>query len=132
MLTKRCPRCSQQRPAFAGTYCPDCRREYNKAYYRRTPEKNIQRRAGKRRAIAAAKTYVQQYLQTHPCVDCGEDDPVVLEFDHVTGIKLRDVGSMARAGWNLDAIRAEIDKCEVRCANCHRRVTARRRLEVTA
>ena len=117
---------------FKGTYCPDCRREYNKAYYRRTPDKNLLRRAGKKGAIAAAKAYVLQYLLTHPCVDCGEDDSVVLEFDHVTGNKLSDVGSMARAGWNLAAIQAEIAKCEVRCANCHRRVTARRRLESTA
>ncbi len=132
MLTKRCPRCSQDRRAFTGTYCADCRREYNRAYYRRTPEKNTHRRAGKRKAIAAAKAYVQQYLLTHPCVDCGESDLVVLEFDHVTGDKLRDVGSMARTGWNLAAIQAEIGKCEVRCANCHRRVTTRRRIGLTA
>jgi hypothetical protein len=88
------------------------------------------RRAGKQNAIAAAKAYVRQHLLTHPCVDCGEHDPVVLEFDHVTGQKVRDVGSMARAGWNLAAIQAEIAKCEVRCANCHRRITARRRMEL--
>ncbi|MGE2688422.1 hypothetical protein [Mycolicibacterium pulveris] len=132
MPMKRCPRCRKERPGFTGTYCPDCRREYNRDYYRRTPSKNSQRRAGKRRAIAAAKAYVRHHLLTHPCVDCGEDDPVVLEFDHVTGVKLRDVGSMARGGWNLAAIQSEIDKCEVRCANCHRRVTARRRNEISA
>ncbi|KUI11534.1 hypothetical protein AU193_19190 [Mycobacterium sp. GA-1285] len=127
MKSSRCPRCRQDRPDFNGTYCPDCRREYNRAYYRRTPEKNSSRREGKQKAIAGAKAYVLQYLLTHPCVDCGEEDTVVPEFDHVTGNKLRDVGSMARAGWNLAAIQAEIAKCEVRCANCHRRVTAHRR-----
>lgn len=67
---------------------------------------------------------VCEYLSTHPCVDCGELDPIVLEFDHV-GPKLADVGTLLRKhSWKL--IAAEIAKCEVRCANCHRRVTARR------
>ena len=62
---------------------------------------------------------------THPCVDCGETDPVVLEFDH-----LRDKRFAIRLsahGRNWQTILDEIEKCEVVCANCHRRRTARRR-----
>jgi hypothetical protein len=61
----------------------------------------------------------------HPCIECGEDDPVVLEFDHLGG-KLFDVGrAISDRSW--DSILEEIAKCEVVCANCHRRRTAVRR-----
>ena len=65
------------------------------------------------------------FLLAHPCVDCGETDPMVLEFDHVDSTtKRHHVGSLARAGYPWSAVLAELDKCEVRCANCHRKRTA--------
>jgi hypothetical protein len=71
---------------------------------------------------------VMEHLLTHPCVDCGESDPVVLDFDHLPGFEKRftisrAVGASTRS-WK--AIHAEIEKCEVVCANCHRRRTAAR------
>ncbi len=68
------------------------------------------------------------YLRAHPCVDCGEADIVVLQFDHLAD-KTRDVGSMLSGGWTWPAIEKEIAKCEVRCANCHRLRTALRYLQ---
>lgn len=51
------------------------------------------------------------------CVDCGfKDHPAALDFDHVRGVKLLNV-SAAKSIAQADA---EIAKCEVRCANCHR------------
>lgn len=67
-----------------------------------------------------------EYLCEHPCVDCGERDPVVLELDHVRGDKRDNIANLIRSGRSWEPIRAEIAKCEVRCANCHRRATARR------
>jgi hypothetical protein len=64
-----------------------------------------------------------EYLLEHPCVDCNEDDILVLEFDHVRGVKRAAVGVMANAGASIESLKAEIAKCEVRCANCHRRKT---------
>jgi hypothetical protein len=68
---------------------------------------------------------VLDYLKTHPCVDCGEKDAVVLEFDHVRGVKLGDVSVLTRSAISWRRISAEIEKCEVRCANCHRSKTAK-------
>jgi transposase-like protein len=48
-----------------------------------------------------------------------------LEFDHI-GLKRESVTRMAWYGCSLATIDAEIAKCDIRCANCHRRVTARR------
>lgn len=72
--------------------------------------------------------HVLEFLATHHCTDCGESDPVVLDFDHLPGTrKSFDVGralSGSTRSWN--AILDEIQKCEVVCANCHRRRTAAR------
>jgi hypothetical protein len=64
------------------------------------------------------------YLNS-PCVDCGEADPIVLQFDHRDGTeKIDEVGTMLnRASWN--ALLNEIAKCDVRYANCHRVRTTR-------
>jgi hypothetical protein len=68
------------------------------------------------------------YLITHVCVDCAESDPVVLEFDHLPGfVKIREVAMMVSSGtWSWATIEAEIAKCEVVCANCHKRRTSKR------
>lgn len=67
------------------------------------------------------RAFVFDYLQRHPCVDCGEPDPDVLEFDHVRG-KNRPVSRMTAAPLGL--LIREIELCEVRCVNCHMRRTA--------
>jgi hypothetical protein len=85
-----------------------------------------------RRAIAQVKErrennrrQVLIYLNTHPCVDCGTENVIVLEFDHRDpDDKLTEVGKlMVNRRW--PRVLAEIEKCDVRCVNCHRRKTAR-------
>ena len=68
--------------------------------------------------------FVFEYLMTHPCIDCGEDDPIVLEFDH-KGNKSINVSDMISRSYSIEKIKLEIQKCDVRCANCHRRKTAK-------
>lgn len=56
-----------------------------------------------------------------PCADCGERyPPIVMDLDHVRGEKVRNVARMVRDRHSLKSIEAEIEKCEVVCANCHR------------
>lgn len=55
----------------------------------------------------------------------GDDDPVVLEFEHVRGHKDGSICGLIQRGFAWAAISAEIQKCEVRCCNCHRRKTAK-------
>lgn len=80
---------------------------------------NLKARRKKRRAV-------YEYLLTHPCVDCGEADIRVLEFDHVRGTKTMAIREMLSRTAPLARIFEEIAKCDVRCANCHRRATIAR------
>ena len=69
----------------------------------------------------ANKKRMWDYLLEHPCVDCGIDDPRILEFDHVRGIKSYNVARMVTGStFSWKKIQEEIDKCDVRCSNCHR------------
>jgi hypothetical protein len=63
------------------------------------------------------------------CVDCGYNThAVALQFDHVRGDKLFDIGSSCRLAW--ESILQEIAKCDVVCANCHAIRTYTRKHEV--
>jgi hypothetical protein len=84
-----------------------------------------QSQAAKQARQRRLRAHILDFLREHPCVDCGEHDPVVLEFDHL-GSKTAAIAALVSATASLAVIDAEIAKCEVVCANCHRRRTARR------
>ena len=67
--------------------------------------------------------FLFEKLRATGCVDCGERELVVLDFDHVKG-KTASVSALARRECSIARLEEEIAKCEVRCANCHRRKTA--------
>lgn len=79
------------------------------------------------KSIARNKEHVRNFLIGKSCVDCGNSDVRVLEFDHVKDNKLYDVSYMVTKAYKLDLIKQEIEKCEIRCCNCHRIVTHERR-----
>ena len=72
------------------------------------------------------RAYISKYLKTHPCVDCGETNTIVLEFDHIGDDKDFNISDAARNGVGPKKLKDEIAKCEVRCANCHRKKTYQR------
>lgn len=83
-------------------------------------------KAWARRQKKLLHEYVFQYLLDHPCIDCGESDPLVLEFDHIDPVnKKADICKLVTTNSRLSKVKKEIKKCEVRCANCHKRRTAR-------
>ena len=69
--------------------------------------------------------------QTSGCVDCGENNHIVLDFDHIKDKKY-NISRMVHDGFSWKAILKEIQKCEVVCANCHRIRTYYRLTQITA
>lgn len=106
-------------------YCIPCDKAFQAEWYLKNKEKCILKSKERNRKIEKeAKDYVISYLKSHPCVDCGENDIVVLEFDH-RGDKEYTISQMIRNNLSIETIQKEIDKCDVRCANCHKRRTAK-------
>jgi hypothetical protein len=135
--TLRCHRCGETKPAddFAwrrktrgqrDSFCRPCRSAYGKEHYAANRAVYIEHaRIQKERLQLERTRYLLEYFASHPCVECGETDPVVLEFDHLRDKRFSIGQDLVRRSWT--SIVAEIEKCEVVCANCHRRRTARRR-----
>lgn len=63
---------------------------------------------------------IQEIKAETPCRDCGESFPhYIMQFDHLPRFKKAfTIGTTSNAP-SMDALLAEIDKCEIVCANCH-------------
>ncbi|OGM63491.1 hypothetical protein A3A52_05085 [Candidatus Woesebacteria bacterium RIFCSPLOWO2_01_FULL_39_14] len=132
---KICSKCKKKKVLFqfykrktglrAGKYyekCKSCMKVRGRKYYtenrdRQLPLANIRRRRyyrEKRDFIINAKN--------RPCADCGNKLPsYVMDFDHRDGgDKIVDIARAVTANWSLNKIKAEIEKCDIVCANCHR------------
>ncbi len=134
-MGKRCSTCHEEKPLSdynvrraapdgLQARCRACARQWyvdNRTEHRR----NVAARNA--RVLVERRQFICEYLLDHPCVDCGEVDITVLEFDHPLGVeKVGNVMTMALELRSWPAVLVEMAKCEVRCANCHRRLTGER------
>jgi Zn finger protein HypA/HybF involved in hydrogenase expression len=124
-IMRWCPKCKKTREHTPRSgYCKKCRNKMHRIKYHSDLEfriSSIKRNKprvkmlqAKNRAIKAA------YLKEHPCVDCGNADIRVLDFDHQDpSVKEFNIGC---DGLNRRTalLLLEIKKCDIRCANCHR------------
>ena len=107
------------------SYCKECHREYTAAHYEANKEKYLAKaRRYDKGHREKAYAWLFQYFREHPCIDCGETNPIVLEFDHRDGEKKECAVSSLLNGYRRLTVEQEIAKCDVRCANCHRKRTA--------
>ena len=132
----RCSACRRYKPAeeFAwrrvaqgqrDSYCRPCRAAYKQRHYSRNKERYKANAVRYRdRVLEERYRLLSDFLSVHPCVDCGETDVSVLEFDHLRDKEFNIATGIAFKSW-ADMER-EMDKCEVVCANCHRRRSATR------
>lgn len=132
-MKKICSGCGQERDIeqdFAwknkakGTHqrwCRSCQAEANKAHYQNNKQIYLDRALIRNAQVNTEnKQRLYSYLSSHPCVDCGETNIRVLEFDHVRGNKSANITKLLKNATSWKVIEDEIAKCEVRCVNCHR------------
>lgn len=92
--------------------CKECKNQDRLKYSGTWRDKDIEKRK-----------YLWEYKSQHPCVKCGESDPIVLVFDHLEDfIKEFDI---ANSNGNLELLKKEISKCQMLCSNCHAKKTAK-------
>lgn len=81
--------------------------------------------AKRNRLRAQRKAFLLEYKSRSGCIDCGEDDPLVLDFDHRNpSEKVCAISQLVHKSCSMKKLMHEVEKCDVRCANCHRKRTA--------
>lgn len=132
-MLKKCSRCGAEKPLTEynkkhnklQAYCRECHNQSCREYYAKNKEYHRAKiKEGKKGLLARNRKFIIDYLNQHPCVDCGETNILCLQFDHL-GDKFKHLSSMINQRYSLDSLENEIAKCEVRCANCHSIKTAK-------
>lgn len=95
-------------------------RAYQRAWYARNKAKQKQWVRDRYQSI---NEWWNQYKSTLSCEQCGESHPGCLDFHHLDPeVKEGNLSEAVANGWGKDRILAEVDKCMVLCANCHRKL----------
>jgi hypothetical protein len=95
--------------------------ESKRRHYLANRDRYREQAAARRAEVKAEATAVARAAKDVPCADCGNRYPYyVMDFDHVRGAKSANVSVLIQRGCSLVALREEIAKCDVVCANCHR------------
>jgi len=92
--------------------------KFGKTHYQRNKSYYLSRNKVRRNRN---RDFVHKIKVERGCIDCSNKDGRVLEFDHLPQYhKVVDISIACNNGWSLEHLQREIDKCEVRCANCHK------------
>ena len=103
--------------------CKSCIGISRKIYKKNNKEKIRQK---DQRRADNLKEAVYNYLLTHPCKECGESEPLFLEFDHINPEdKIATIANLVSNKKSLNTILNEITKCQVLCVKCHRLKSAK-------
>lgn len=90
-------------------------------------KKRLEDRKSRRKQIDRNRVYLRSILENAQCMECGNDNWLVLELDHRNPQDKHDaVTRMVNDGTSLDRIKQEVLKCDIVCANCHTIRTAKR------
>lgn len=105
----------------------DKMREYRRNWYERNKsteqsKARVRGKSYKAQKRAEYRQFIIQYKKENPCIECGESDFRCLDFNHIDPTqKHDDVSALVSKLVPLDIIKEEISKCNMMCANCHRK-----------
>ena len=89
----------------------------------------VSARIDEKREYSKAHTELLAKLRDVPCLDCRRRFPFyVMQFDHRDATEKRYTVSQMISRAGTKTILAEVAKCDIVCANCHRDRTYRRRI----
>lgn len=117
---------SRKTKATHQSYCKDCNK-YVARKWRTTENGKKSTKNSKRKTRGRVYRFIGRILRKSRCGICGESDPTVLQFDHVDPAKKQtEISKMQKMHVkSLYALKEEIRKCRILCANCHMRHTAK-------
>lgn len=106
------------------SYCRSC----HSNHYKDNADRHKKRVSDRNKRITKELQQLAFKYLLSGCVDCGETNVVVLEFDHIDPSgKEYNVADLLRRSGSAEKLIKEIEKCQVRCANCHRIRTEKQR-----
>ena len=106
--------------------CRPCMVTYQAAHYQRNKKKmNDKAHVRSKRNLA----YWRELKDNKPCADCKVVHRYfALDYDHLdSSLKVADVATLINTGQARAAVEAEIAKCDLVCATCHRYRTWKRK-----
>jgi hypothetical protein len=107
-------------------WCKKCFSKHEREKWKTSSQRRESNKENNRIRKVRNSQFLWDYLTQHPCEDCGEKDPVVLTFNHKDReTKGFNVSESCSRSYSIERIKEEIGKCEVLCANCHMRKTAK-------
>lgn len=107
------------------------RRNHHKNKWKHKERRRLYARRNRQNAYSTERktlAKVEVIKTTNPCLDCGNRfPPECMDFDHIDSTtKIADISHLVVGRYSWEKIEAEIAKCEVICANCHRIRTRKR------
>jgi len=129
MKTKKCKKCNKIKDISCFSFrnkqketyqseCKACFKLRDKDRWTNNPKLLKKKRSQQKLIRVRNREFIDTYKKQNHCVDCGEEDIRVLDFDHIKN-KEYNVSDMLTV--SIEKLKIEISKCEVRCANCHRK-----------
>lgn len=129
--TKICSKCGQEKSVEEFRWrdkakgrrhaqCKECMRAQEKIRYQNDIERQEKVLSRAKNQYSKNTDLVTIIKQNKVCVKCGESRFYVLDFHHRDrNEKINDITSLIKGG-SQETLLAEIDKCDLLCANCHR------------
>ena len=124
--TKYCSKCELDKPVDEFSlhkkrgrqvYCKACQKAYADQYYAGNKKRF---RQYNEKYMAKIRAFIKR--RKKECEICGESHPAVLEFHHIDPAKKEiNISVAAKHGWSIERLSGELAKCQILCANCHRK-----------